>query len=87
MVTHPSIEQTNHYLTSMIKQELLVSVDYKFNQAIGLISRVFANGPGDQGSIPCSVIPKTQKLVLDAALLSSQDYKVTIKGKVDQSRK
>ena len=23
-----------------------------FNQAIGLMSRVFANGPGDQGSIP-----------------------------------
>ena len=27
-------------------------------QAIGLMSRVFANGPGDQGSISGRVIPK-----------------------------
>ena len=31
------------------------------NWAIGLISRVFTNDPGDQGSIPGQVIPKTQK--------------------------
>ena len=30
--------------------------------------RVFANGPGDWGSIQGWVIPKTQKMVLDAAL-------------------
>ena len=29
--------------------------------SIGLIGRVFANGLGDQGSIPGQVIPKTQK--------------------------
>ena len=28
-------------------------------QAISLMSRVFANGPGEQGSIPGQVIPKT----------------------------
>ena len=28
---------------------------------IGLAVRVFANGPGDQGSIPGRVIPKTKK--------------------------
>ena len=28
---------------------------------IGLVVRVFANGPGDLGSIPGRVIPKTQK--------------------------
>ena len=33
------------------------------------MSRVFANGLGDQGSIPGQVIPKTQKMVLDATLL------------------
>ena len=38
--------------------------------------RVFANGPGDQGSIPGRVIPKIQKMVLDAALLNTQHYKV-----------
>ena len=50
------------------------------------MSRVFANGPGDQRSIPGRVISKTQKMVLDAALLSTQHYKVRIKGKVEQSR-
>ena len=51
------------------------------------MSRVFANGLGDQGSIPGRVIPKTQKMVLDDALLNTQQYKVGIKGKVEQSRK
>ena len=49
--------------------------------------RVFANGPVDWGSIPGRVIPKTQKMVFDAALLYTQHYKVRIKGKVEQSRK
>ena len=31
---------------------------------------MFTNGPRDRGSIPGRVIPKTQKMVLDAALLS-----------------
>ena len=48
--------------------------------------RVFANGPGDRGSIPGRVMPKTQKMVLDATLLNTQHYKVRIKGKVEQSR-
>ena len=46
--------------------------------------RVFANGPGDLGSIPGRVIPKTQKMVVDASCLTL--YKVLIKGKVEQSR-
>ena len=41
------------------------------NWAIGLMSRVFANDPGDQGSFPGRVIPKTQKIVLDAILLNT----------------
>ena len=55
-------------------------------RAIGLMSRVFTNGPADQGSIPGQVIPKTQKMQLDATLLNTQHYKVRIKGKVEQSR-
>ena len=47
--------------------------------------RVFANGPGDLGSIPGRVIPKTLKIVLDTSLLNTQQYKVRIKGKVEQS--
>ena len=48
---------------------------------INLMFRVFANGPGDLGSIPGWVIPKTQKMVLDATLLNAQHYKVRIKIK------
>ena len=48
--------------------------------------RVFVNGPRDLGSIPGRVIPKTQKMVLDASLPNTQHYKVGIKGKVEQSR-
>ena len=48
--------------------------------------RVFANDPGDQGSISGRVIPKTQKVVLDTSLLNSQHYKVSFKSKVEQSR-
>ena len=50
------------------------------------MSRVFANGLRDRGLIPGQVIPKTQKMVLDDALLNTQHYKVRIKGKVEQSR-
>ena len=53
--------------------------------AIGLMSSVFANGPGDVGSIPRWVIPKSQKMVLDAALFNTQHCKVRIKGNVEQS--
>ena len=53
---------------------------------IGLVGRVFANGPGDLGSIPGRVIPKTLKMVLDTSLLNTQQFKVRIEGKVDQSR-
>ena len=50
---------------------------------IGQMSRVFANSPQDQSSIPGRVIPKTHKMVLDAALLNTQHYKVRIKSKLD----
>ena len=53
---------------------------------ISLVGRVFANGPGDLGSIPCRVIPKTLKIVLDTSLLNTQQHKVRIEGKVEQSR-
>ena len=49
------------------------------------MSRVFANGPGDRGSIQGRVLPKTQKMLLDASLLNTQHYNVRIKGKVEQS--
>ena len=38
--------------------------------AIGLVSRAFADGPGDRGSLTSRVIPKAQKMVLDTTLLN-----------------
>ena len=42
---------------------------------------------GDLGSIPGRFTPKNLKMVLDTPLLNAQQYKVRIKGKVEQSRK
>ena len=50
------------------------------------MSRVFGNGPRDRGSIAGKIIPKTQKMVLDAPLLNAQLYTISVKGKVEQSR-
>ena len=47
-----------------------------------MMFRMFANDPGDLGSIPGRDIPKTKEMVLDAALLKTQHYKVRLKGKV-----
>ena len=55
------------------------------NWAIGLMGRLFANGPGNLGSILGRVRPKTQKMLLVVSLLKTQHYEVGIKGKVDQS--
>ena len=50
-------------------------------RTIGLVCRVFANGPGDVVSTLGRVMPMTFKMVLDTSLLSTQQYKVRIKGK------
>ena len=63
---------TNHY--------------YYYNRLIGPVGRVFANDLGNLGSIPGRIIPKTLKMVLDTSLLNTQQYKVRIKGKVEQSK-
>ena len=44
---------------------------------------LFAN---DVGSIPGRVIPKTLKMVLETPSLNTQEYKVRIGGKVEQSK-
>ena len=46
---------------------------------IGPVGRVFANGPG-------CILSTTLKMVPDTSLLNTQQYKVRIKGKVEQSR-
>ena len=52
------------------------------NRLIGLVVRVFTNGPGDQGSVLGRVIPKTLKMILDISLLNTQQYQVRIKSKM-----
>ena len=59
---------------------------YNVNGLIGLVVRLFANGPADLGSISGRVIPKTLKMVFDTALLNTPQYKVRFRGKVEQSR-
>ena len=53
---------------------------------IGLVGRCVRQWSGRPGSIPGRIIPKTLKMVLDTSLLSTQQYKVCIEGKVEQSR-
>ena len=60
--------------------------DYSFDRLVGLVGRVFTNGPVNLGSIRGRVIPKTLKMVLDTSLLNVLQYKVRIKGKVEQFR-
>ena len=71
-----------YYLLILVFMILYTHIIYR---AIGLMSRVSANGLGDRASILGRVIPKTQKMVLDAALHNTQHYKERIKGKVEQS--
>ena len=60
-------------IPSSIFKENRFNMIYCYNRVIGLMSRVFANGPEDWRSIPDRVIPKTKKkkkkkkMVLDAA--------------------
>ena len=70
------LNSLNCHVKQMIKfnSHLLVC-----NRTISLMSRVFANGPGDEGSILGCVIPKTKKMILDATLLNTQHYKVWVK--------
>ena len=56
------------------------------HRLIGLVGRVFANGLGDLCSIPGRVISKALNMVLATSLLNTQQYKVRIKGKVEDSR-
>ena len=54
-----------------------------YSLLIGQMSRVFANNPEDLGSIRGHVISNTLKMVLDNYLLNTQQYKVSIKSRVE----
>ena len=80
--------ETMHKLWLMIQQHPCCFMNncVHIYVLIGLVGRVLANGPEDLGSIPGRVIPKTLKMILDTSLLNNQQYKVHVKGKVEQSR-
>ena len=69
--------------SGLLANIIIIIIIYSFES---FSHQLFDNGPGDRGSIPGWITPKTQKMVLNAALLSTQHYKVRIKGKFEQSR-
>ena len=80
-----SFTQTGYHIKankSSLPYYLLIALgrqmDSLFSYIYYQVNRVFANDPEDFGSIPGRVIPKTQKMVLDASLLNTQQYKVWI---------
>ena len=71
------------------KGSLLVTLDYGrqiLNRLISLVCWVLARGPGDLGSILGRVIPKILKMGLDTSLITTQQDKARIKGKMEPSR-
>ena len=54
---------------------------HKYIKGVYLFLDYFTNSLGELDSIPGQVIPKTQKIVFDNSLLSTQHYIVWIKGK------
>ena len=89
MVTQTRLSHHNKFISAENITILSVSSDdyiyRKRKGAIDLTSRGFAKGPGDRGSVPARVITKIQKLVRNAALFNTQ-YRLRIKGKVEQSK-
>ena len=68
-----------HYLYLILPFFIcLISLSLLYLGLMGWVAR--------ENSIPGRVIPKTEKMVLDATLLNTQHYKVQIKGKMEQSR-
>ena len=64
------------HLKSELSYEFLCPFYFILNRLIGWVGRVFINSPGDLGSTPGRIIPKTLKMVLDTSLLNTQQYKV-----------
>ena len=79
------VSVADKYLISiMIRYIIRTSTNFYKTGSLALWT-VFTNCPGDLGSIPGRVIPKIFKIVLDTSLPNTQQYKVRIKGKVEQS--
>ena len=53
------------------EDDIIMHIIFCFDRPIGT---VFASGPRNRHSVPGRLIPKTQKMVLDAYLLNTQPY-------------
>ena len=58
---HYSKETPTHALKELSKNKVIYIGHFVYFDLWLNTSRVFTNGPGDRGSIPAQVIPKTQK--------------------------
>ena len=78
-------DNENNWITSL-NGESILGKSYQFPPRISNWIEGSPNCPGDMGSIPGCVIPKTLKMVLNTFMHNTQQYKLRIKGKVEQSR-
>ena len=69
-----SISNTNVDAVEFVQLFPSNTDNYMIFSLIGLMGRVFANGPVDLGSVPARVIPKTLKIAHDTSLLKTQQY-------------
>ena len=79
-------KQVQSFRTEASPSDWIAAPFWVMYRLIGLVSRSFANDPGDLDSIPGCVISKTLKMVLDTSFFNTQQYKVRIEGKVEQPR-
>ena len=87
IIITPLHSSTHNYGLNNTDMSFVSATLYLFwGRAISLMIRVFTYCLWDRGSIQGRVIPKTQKMVLDAALLNTNYYKVRIKSKMEKSR-
>ena len=88
LINHTHDHLFNVLLRNTRSQDFIIKIyilkSYKWT--IGQMRRVFADVPVEKCSIPRRVILKTQKMVLDTALLQTLHYKEWFKVKVEQSR-
>ena len=76
------------WCSSYRKGSLRVTLDYSCQyRLIGLVGWVFVNGPGDLGSIPGCVIPKTLKMVLIPSCLTLSNIRYISRVKWSNPRK
>ena len=64
MISHVLKHERNKLKLFLLKIRMIIKIETDRFKKKNLVVSVFANGPGDLGSIPGRVIPKTQKWYL-----------------------